>query len=42
VPDITERDVFLCGSPGWLDAAATAVRGVGVPARQLHVERFTD
>ncbi|HYN29923.1 MAG TPA: ferric reductase-like transmembrane domain-containing protein [Dermatophilaceae bacterium] len=40
VPDLPAHDVFLCGSPGWLDAARAAVRGAGVPDRQVHVERF--
>ena len=40
VPDVAERDVFLCGAPGWLDAARQAALESGVPADRIHVERF--
>lgn len=40
VPDVAERDVFVCGSPGLVDAASGALRAAGVPRRRLHVERF--
>jgi predicted ferric reductase len=40
VPDIARRDVFLCGPPGFADAASTATRRVGVPRRHIHVEQF--
>jgi predicted ferric reductase len=40
VPDLPEHDVYLCGSPGWLDAATAAVRAGGVPKEHVHVERF--
>jgi predicted ferric reductase len=36
VPDIAERDVFVCGPP----AMTVAVRATGVPRRQVFVERF--
>lgn len=36
VPDLAERDVFVCGPP----AMTEAVRGTGVPRRQVFVERF--
>jgi predicted ferric reductase len=36
VPDIAERDVFVCGPP----AMTEAVRATGVPRRQVFVERF--
>ena len=41
VPDVAERDVFLCGAPGWMDAARAAVLQCGVPEEQVHLERFT-
>lgn len=41
VPDVAERDVFLCGAPGWMDAARAAALECGVPADQVHLERFT-
>ena len=36
VPDLAERDVFVCGPP----AMTEAVRAAGVPRRQVFVERF--
>jgi predicted ferric reductase len=41
VPDIYNRDVFICGPDEWMQAAATAARHLGVPEEQLHEERFT-
>ena len=40
VPDIVERDVFLCGPPAMVAAIEGDVRRAGVPRRSLHVERF--
>jgi len=40
VPDLAERDVFVCGPPGMTDAAVRNVRAAGVPRRHVHVERF--
>jgi ferredoxin-NADP reductase/DMSO/TMAO reductase YedYZ heme-binding membrane subunit len=40
VPDVAERDVFLCGAPAWMDAAKQAALDCGVPADQIHLERF--
>jgi predicted ferric reductase len=40
VPDIAERDVFLCGPPAMVAAIERNVRRAGVPRRCLHVERF--
>jgi predicted ferric reductase len=40
VPDVADHDVFICGSPGWMDAAERAVRDAGVPPEQVHIERF--
>lgn len=41
VPDIAGHDVFLCGPDAWMDATERAVRGAGVPAAHVHVERFS-
>ncbi|HZX06233.1 ferredoxin reductase family protein [Kribbella sp.] len=41
VPGITEYDVYLCGPDPWMDAVAAAVLKVGLPANQLHQERFS-
>jgi ferredoxin-NADP reductase len=40
VPDVSERDVYLCGPPGMMDAAAKSLRTLGVRRAQLHTERF--
>ena len=41
VPDLVERDVYLCGPPGLTDAVRSALRAAGLPAEQLHEERFS-
>ena len=41
VPDIASHDVYLCGAPAWMDAAAAAARECGVPASRIHAERFS-
>ncbi len=40
VPDVEQRDVFLCGPDAWLDAAEEACRDAGVDPAQIHSERF--
>jgi ferredoxin-NADP reductase len=40
VPDVAERDVFLCGAPAWMDAARRAALACGVPPTHVHLERF--
>ncbi|MET9293134.1 ferredoxin reductase family protein [Streptomyces sp. NPDC003077] len=40
VPDLAEREVYLCGPPGMTDAALTALRAAGVPRRRVHHESF--
>ena len=40
VPDIAERDVFLCGPPAMIDAIRTNLRRARVPRRNVHAERF--
>jgi ferredoxin-NADP reductase len=41
VPDVAEHEVYLCGSPGWMEAARSAVLAAGVPVQHVHLERFT-
>ncbi|MEO7586411.1 MAG: ferredoxin reductase family protein [Arachnia sp.] len=41
VPDIAERDVYICGAPRWMDAVIAAARGAGVPEASIHHERFS-
>ncbi|MEU8849768.1 ferredoxin reductase family protein [Streptomyces sp. NPDC048564] len=40
VPDITERDVYVCGPPAMTGAVLSGLRDLQVPARQVHAERF--
>jgi predicted ferric reductase len=40
VPDIAERDVYLCASPGLSAAVRAAVREAGLPRKRLHEEAF--
>ncbi|WP_329165777.1 ferredoxin reductase family protein [Streptomyces sp. NBC_01717] len=40
VPDLAAHDVYLCGPPGMTQAAITALRDAGVPARRIHHESF--
>jgi predicted ferric reductase len=40
VPDLTRRDVFVCGPPAMADAVLRSLRRAGVPRRQVICERF--
>ncbi len=40
VPDIADRDVYLCGPPGMIAAICANLRRAGVPRRRVIVERF--
>ena len=40
VPDLVERDVFLCGPPAMAAFILKNVREARVPRRQIHSERF--
>jgi predicted ferric reductase len=40
VPDIAERDVYVCGPPALTDFLESNVRSAGVPKRFIHAERF--
>ncbi len=40
VPDVADRDVYLCGPAGFTVAARSALRAAGVPDRQVHEESF--
>ncbi|MFF6877195.1 ferric reductase-like transmembrane domain-containing protein [Streptomyces sp. NPDC012474] len=41
VPDIAERDVYLCGPPPMMNAVLGSLRELGVPTPQVHFERFS-
>jgi ferredoxin-NADP reductase len=40
LPDLAERDVFVCGPPQMVDALRRRLALIGVPAAQIHFERF--
>lgn len=40
VPDIAERDVYVCGPPAMAEATVRNVRRANVPSRHVHIERF--
>ena len=40
VPDIADRDVFVCGPQPWTDAVRRAALAAGTPERRLHIEKF--
>jgi predicted ferric reductase len=41
VPDVTARDVYVCGPPAMTNAVLRTLRALGVPRRQVHAERFS-
>ncbi|MEU5276310.1 ferredoxin reductase family protein [Streptomyces asoensis] len=41
VPDIAQRDVFLCGPPPMMNAVLGTLRALDVPKPQIHFERFS-
>ena len=40
VPDIAERDVYVCGPEQWVDDVRRTTQAAGVPADRVHVESF--
>jgi predicted ferric reductase len=41
VPDITERDVYVCGPPAMTAAVLDGLRRLNVPSKQVHAEKFS-
>jgi len=41
IPDITDRDVYVCGPAAMTAAVLDALKKIGVPATQVHAEKFT-
>ncbi len=39
-PDYVEREVFVCGPPGYMDAVNTTLKQIGFPAHRYHQESF--
>jgi predicted ferric reductase len=40
VPDVADRDVYVCGPEGWADDVRRAAAAAGVPGARVHVESF--
>lgn len=40
VPDIAERDVYVCGPPDWAEKVRRSTRALGVPPENVHLESF--
>lgn len=40
VPDIAQRDVYVCGPPPMTEAVLSGLRELGLPRSQVHFERF--
>jgi ferredoxin-NADP reductase len=41
VPDVVERDVFICGPEAWADAVRDSAVAAGVPEASIHLEKFS-
>lgn len=39
-PDVADRDIFLCGPDGFMQAMLQHLTGLGVDVRRVHTERF--
>jgi len=40
IPDVRERDVYVCGPAAWTELVVRTLHAAGVPDRQLHLETF--
>jgi predicted ferric reductase len=40
VPDVSRRDVYLCGPDGFVSSAVTVLQQLRVPQRQIHLDPF--
>ncbi|HEX8025519.1 MAG TPA: hypothetical protein VF484_04865, partial [Candidatus Limnocylindrales bacterium] len=40
VPDIKDRDIYLCGPVPMMDRLEETLQRLGLPRRQIHAERF--
>ncbi len=41
VPDIAERDVYVCGPTAWTAQVVSTLAAAGVPPEQIHLETFS-
>lgn len=40
IPDLADRDVFLCGPTAWTDGATSLMLAAGVSPNRIHIESF--
>jgi ferredoxin-NADP reductase len=40
VPDIHDRDIYVCGPTGMMQRVLAGLRWLRIPANQIHYERF--
>jgi predicted ferric reductase len=40
IPDIADRDVYVCGPEGWTSLVKATLSAAGLPGHQLHLETF--
>ena len=40
IPDLADRDVFLCGPSAWTETFERLVLSAGVPGDRIHTENF--
>jgi predicted ferric reductase len=40
VPDLAEREVYVCGPAAMMDVVTASLKAAGVPPRHVHTERF--
>lgn len=41
VPDVAERDLYICGPEAWTAAVRATALAAGTPATSIHIENFT-
>jgi ferredoxin-NADP reductase len=41
VPDLHERDIYLCGPVGMMQRVLSGLRWLRIPSAQIHYERFS-
>lgn len=41
VPDVRDREIYLCGSAPWMTQVQITLRALGIPRSAVHAEEFT-
>jgi ferredoxin-NADP reductase len=39
-PDLADSDLYVCGPQAWTDVVVAEAKATGLPAHQIHMERF--